>query len=270
MTRKHILILFCILFVVVVIVVLNSTVFTLQQSKMVFVTTDDAGETLFIDAPEKYSAISAMSFLEDFKGKNILFLSSAAIAEQIHEKCPDLEVVAVRRIFPNTAEVFVAERQAVAYFEQNGYLYLVDTQMHIMEVTSSFENKDKYIRLDVSEFLAPNQKVGTRAVFMDEDKLDLISDTFTAIWRTKFENVEMPNLLTDISVDTYKNIESLVLKTKTGAKIWIVGKSTAEVNTFQKLAGGLAVYQDNRQGDNTREGVNIYCYDPDSNNIVVG
>lgn len=270
MTKKHILILFCILFFVVVVIVLNSTVFTLQRSKMVFVAYGDDAETIYVDAPEKYATVSAIELVQDFKGKNIFFLSSSSIIEQVHRKCPDLKVVAVRRVFPNIVEIFVTERQAVAYFEQNGYLYLVDSEMYIMEMTSSFEYKNKYIRLDVSGLLDSNQQVGTRTVFLDERKVKLFSDTFTAVWRTKFENVEMPNLLTDISFDTYKNVESLVLKTKTGAKIWIVGESTSESTTFQKLTSGLAVYADNSHGDNTREGVNIYCYDPVSKNVVVG
>ena len=270
MTKRHILILFCILFVVVLVVVLNSTVFTLQQSKLVFVTYDDEGKTIYVDAPEKYAQVSALSLIEEFKGKNIFFLSSAKIIQQVHETCPDLKVVKVRRLFPNVAEIFVTERQPVAYFEQNGYLYLVDSEMHIMEMTSSYDYQNRYIRLDLSGLIASNQQVGTKTLFLDENKINLFSDTFTAIWRLKFENIEMPNLLTNITLDTYKGIESLVLKTKTGANIWIVGESTPEATTFQKLSSGMAVYAENSQGDNTREGVNIYCYDPVSNNVVVG
>ena len=270
MTKRHILILFCILFVVVLVVVLNSTVFTLQHSKLVFVTYDENGKTIYVDAPEKYAQISAFSLVEDFAGKNIFFLSSTAIIKQVHKKCPDLQVVKIRRLFPNVAEIFVTERQPIAYFEQNGYLYLVDNEMHIMEMTSSFDYQNRYIKLNLSGLIASNQQVGTEVIFLDENKIDLFTDTFTAIWRLKFENVEMPNLLTNISIDTYKGVESLVLKTKTGANIWIVGESTLESTTFQKLTSGMAVYAENSQGDNTREGVNIYCFDPVSNNVVVG
>lgn len=270
MTKKHLLILFCILFFVVVIIVLNSTVFTLQNAKAVFVSYDGEGETIYVDAPEKYATLSAMTLVENFEGKNLFFLSSSKIIEQVHLKCPDLKVVAIRRIFPNIVEIFVTERQPVAYFEQNGYFYLVDSEMFVMEVSSSLDYQNRYIRLDISALLVSSQEVGKKVAFLEASKVELISDTFTAIWRTKFENVEMPNLLTNISFDTYKNIESMVLHTKTGAKIWLIGESTAENSTFQKLQSGLAVYGENSHGDNTKEGVNIYCYDPDAKNVVVG
>ena len=270
MTKKHLLILFCILFVVVVIIVLNSTVFTLQSAKVVFVSYDDAGDTIYVDAPEKYATISAIDILSNLKGKNLFFLSSEKVIDQVHLACPDLKVVAMRRIFPNIVEVFVVEREPVAYFEQNGYYYLVDSEMYVMEVSSSTDYVGRYIKLDVSNLLATEQQLGRCASFVDSAKIDLISDAFKAIWRTKFENVEMPNLLTTVSFDSYKEIESLVLHTKTGAKIWLVGNSPEDGSVFEKLQSGLAVYGENSHGDNTKEGVNIYCYDPDANNVVVG
>ena len=78
MTKKRLLIIFCILILIVAIVVLNSTVFTLQKANVVFVTYDaDTKATLYVDAPEKYAKLSSEKLIQKFKGKNLLFLSES-------------------------------------------------------------------------------------------------------------------------------------------------------------------------------------------------
>ena len=68
MTKKRLLIIFCILILIVAIVVLNSTVFTLQKANVVFVTYDaDTKATLYVDAPEK---VPTRKNMQNFRLKN--------------------------------------------------------------------------------------------------------------------------------------------------------------------------------------------------------
>lgn len=97
MTKKRLLIIFCILILIVAIVVLNSTVFTLQKANVIFVTYDaDTKATLYVDAPEKYAKLSSEKLIQKFKGKNLLFLSESELVDAISLEYPDLQVVADR------------------------------------------------------------------------------------------------------------------------------------------------------------------------------
>lgn len=262
MTKKRLLILFCVLILVVVIVVLNSTVFTLQRANVIFVAYDaDTESTLYVDANEKYEKLSAENLIEKFKGKNILFLSETEFAASIGFEYPDLKVVSVKRIFPDCMDIYLTQREAVAYFEKDGYYYLVDSDLYILERSSAAEYGEDYVCLDIAKYLTANQEVGKRTNFSDTNKRsDILTEVFSAIWRTRYENVEMHNFVEKIYFTAYDDCENVILQTKTGAKIWIVDPKIGDEDIFNKVREGVSIYGSNANGrDNTVSGVEINC-----------
>lgn len=260
MTKKRLLIIFCILILIVAIVVLNSTVFTLQKANVIFVTYDaDTKATLYVDAPEKYAKLSSEKLIQKFKGKNLLFLSESELVDAISLEYPDLQVIAAKRIFPDCIDIYLTQREPVAYFEKDGYYYLVDSDMYVLERSSSAIYGENYVYLDVSQYLTANQVIGTLTSFVDSDeKAFILSEAFSAIWRTKYENVEMHNFVEKIGFSAYNGVDNVVMQTKTGANIWIVNPKLEGDDIFEKVKAGVSIYSSNANGrDNTVSGVEI-------------
>ena len=107
--KKKLLIIFSVFLAIVILIVLGSTVFTLQKASLVFLHYDEnTGETVYVDAPERYSDLTGEKLIEDFKGKSIFFLSGKKLISQTESNYPYIKVQGVNRLFPNFLEIFVS------------------------------------------------------------------------------------------------------------------------------------------------------------------
>ncbi len=260
MAKKRMLVIFAVLLILAIAVVLTGTVFTLQKAKLFFVMyEEDSQSTVYIDAPPQYNSITTDSLIKDFKGKSVFFLSTKSLIKSIHEQYPTLRVVGTQRVFPSTVEIFVTERIAVAYVYLSGYYYLVDSNLFVLE--RSIAPYVGYILLNLNDCLKDTQNIGKPLVFNEKAEAELnlaISDTLDALWAHYYDYVEMPNLISTISLGVYEDCDSIVIQTKTGARIWIVNPKT---QLLDKVNGALSVYTSNVDGDHTGQNVNIYSYD---------
>jgi hypothetical protein len=268
MAKKRMLVIFALLLIVAIAVVLTGAVFTLQKAKLFFVAYEAESEsTVYIDAPQEYNTLNADSLIKDFKGKSVFFLSTKSLKKSIHKQYPYLQVVGTQRVFPSTVEIFVTKRIAVANVSVNGYYYLVDSDLFVLE--RSIAPYVGYILFDnsMSECLQETQAVGEQLVFKSKTHLKQpICDTLDALWAHYYDYVEMPDLVSTLSFGVYKDCDSIKLHTKTGARIWIVNP---ESDLSNKVNGALSVYISNDDGDQTGD-IDIYSYDPDTNTVTSG
>ena len=95
--KKKLLIIFSVFLAIVILIVLGSTVFTLQKASLVFLHYDEnTGETVYVDAPERYSDLTGEKLIEDFKGKSIFFLSGKKLISQTESNYPYIKVQGVQ------------------------------------------------------------------------------------------------------------------------------------------------------------------------------
>ena len=130
--KKKLLIIFSVFLAIVILIVLGSTVFTLQKASLVFLHYDEnTGETVYVDAPERYSDLTGEKLIEDFKGKSIFFLSGKKLISQTESNYPYIKVQGVNRLFPNFLEIFVTVREPVSVISHNGVYYLPVSYTHL-------------------------------------------------------------------------------------------------------------------------------------------
>ncbi len=267
MAKNRLLVIFTVLIVLVVFVVLGSTVFTLQKAELYFVAYDaKTQKTVYVDAPENYSDINVSSLIADAKGKSIFFYPASKLISKIQTAYPYLRVVGTQRLFPDKIELYVTEREPVAYTSVDGAYYLLDSSLFVLETSAT--PYFGYIGIDFGAgVLDKTQTAGTALSFSkNAERIDQMTAVLSGLWQIYYDVPQMPTLVRSMRFDVYKNKESVVIETQTGANIWLVSpqKSTAA----KQLSAGYGIYSKQGVKDNTAAGVQIYCFDPDSGNAI--
>ena len=165
--KKKLLIIFSVFLAIVILIVLGSTVFTLQKASLVFLHYDEnTGETVYVDAPERYSDLTGEKLIEDFKGKSIFFLSGKKLISQTESNYPYIKVQGVNRLFPNFLEIFVTVREPVSVISHNGIYYLLDSENYVLEAFN--QPVTEFPALNFSSYLNGAPSVGRRLEFKPE------------------------------------------------------------------------------------------------------
>lgn len=136
--KKKLLIIFSVFLAIVILIVLGSTVFTLQKASLVFLHYDEnTGETVYVDAPERYSDLTGEKLIEDFKGKSIFFLSGKKLISQTESNYPYIKVQGVNRLFPNFLEIFVTVREPFPSFPTTGFIIFLTAKIMCWKLSIS-------------------------------------------------------------------------------------------------------------------------------------
>ncbi len=150
MKKKRLLKLFIALSVIVVIVVLSSTVFTLKNVDLCFYAEDN---TLI----EDYTAELSHFTEEDTQGiidsgefgfgKSIFFLQRQKNIEKIEAKYPYIKIIGISATFPDGFRIKARERQPMYSVSLTDGYAICDEELKVLEIKQSI-NKFDYIALN--------------------------------------------------------------------------------------------------------------------------
>ena len=244
MKSKRLVVVLSILAFLTVLVVLSSTVFTLQKVSINWMTTKD--EMIGI----KDSSITEVVPT----GASIFLVDKDEIIKDLEKEFPYLRVVGLETKFPNKIVVHTAEREslyAVSMSDANGtrYYMILDEKGKVLRKTNSsiFAGEELGAKPIKVNFVGAN--VNTDDYVVGEEVKDgALRDLLSRLSYTMREAGHTPTtskgVFTDISIVYAGNEKEINFKTRNGM---VISLKDAEHLTTDKLLLGLTVYDNNQQ-----------------------
>lgn len=243
MKNKRLVVILSILAFLTVLVVLNSTVFTLQKVSVNWLTTRN--ELVGKDD----SIVSSVS-----TGVNIFLVDKNKISEDLEKKNPYLRVVGIETKFPNKIVIHTAERES---------LYAVELSENGASYYMILDEKGKALRRTNSSIFAVGAGLGARPIrisfegvgvdannyvegenIKDEELRGMLSNLSYTLREAGHTPTTSKGLFSRISIVYAGGEKEIILTTRNGMKICL---KDAENLTTDKLLLGLSVYDDNQQ-----------------------
>jgi len=223
--NKRLIILFIGLVILVLVIVLNSTVFIIRDISVL----SDCGTGYYNDED-----IVSSSFISG--GKNIFILSERIATDNIEKAHPDIRVTSIERKFPNKVIIHITLRIPVIALKINGSnnYFITDWELNVIDVTDDesdlYKNSAKINGLTVTVQGDAEELIGT--ALQDESLSDIKSIALAASamgindvgFKTFFNNI-------DFSRTYYAFI-----KTNSGVTLCLVtGTDTSIEDQFQAV-----------------------------------
>ena len=247
MKSKRLIVILCALAFLTVLIVINSTIFTLQSVSINWLTT-----TIQLDSVNEYELTSDVT-----RGGSIFLVNKNKITAKLEKNNYYLRVVSIETVFPNKLIIHSAERESLyavgmPKMEGSDYRYaIVDEYGKVLDITSS-------------AIFAQNQNDGTKPIRVIFNNIPIKDDDFVLGEIVRVEYIE--KLLSMLGVTlreaTYTpktskgvfntitigpNGENSVVTMLTRNGMSIVIKD-AEEDTTNKFLHGLAAYNKLHQG----------------------
>lgn len=236
MKTKRLVILLSIFALLILIVILSSTLFSLSKV-----------ELAFLEVPTNYTIKNSQDIIDsgDFNyNRSIFLVNKDAHSAKIEAQFPNLKVVNIETKFPNKLVVQVVERQeflALYQFDIDKY-YVVDGDMKILRIVDNALAVSGIAQCMVTQDLQ-NYKVGD---FIAYDKeTTILSELASAFWRCGYSEKEMNALVKSVYVDNVN--KELTISTYCKFRFTI---KAPETKLAEKLfAGNNAVFGDKGVGE---------------------
>ena len=234
MKTKKLLTFIIVTVLVVVLAIILGAVFTVNSGDLVFHSEDGS----VIATPP--SAPASNQVLEEFFGKNIMFLSKQEVLDSINRTFTDYHAVAVVKNFPNTITVHLVDRVAVykvgdLYVDSFGYI-MQEPQNQVIDITNQFTNVGDVV----------SRTVGTKLQFNNNQsnnvRLELMLQAVDAVWQLKYSYQDIPQLISGFAFEETESEQTMTIITKTGAKIIVYSPS---VELVARLHSAFSVYVNN-------------------------
>ena|GEM_PF-3572434 len=131
MKNKRIIIIFCVLLFVALSAVLTSVLFTVGEIEIVC-----ASKPEYLN--ENLSEASLQEGLDEtYLGKNIIFLNTKGLKNQVERDFPYVKVLNIERVFPKKVIVTVKERLEVYCFEKDGKFIYTDYECRVLRISDT-------------------------------------------------------------------------------------------------------------------------------------
>ncbi len=229
--KKRLLIIFSIFLVVVLLVIIGSTIFTVQNAEVYFYNEEGkmvAGDTNIVPS----------SLIDGFKGTSIFFLSEKALADKIHSTSDFYEwyVVGVTRSFPSTVAIHLSKRIPVFFISTGGLNFLLDIFGYGTSTTTN--SSSGYIDISKLSIDVDSVSVGKQITWKNEDaknKFQALITVVSTIWRFNYNYSEVYTFIKDFSFSG----EILNIYTNSGVKIEIFDPMN---NLDSKFISAVSVY----------------------------
>ena len=131
--------------VIITIIILCFTLFTVQSVKIQFWTS----------TAEEYDEQQIIESSQIKTGKNIFFLNKNAFSDNIEKAFPFLKVINIETSFPSTLTIHLSERQSFYSLQNDGQTILLDSELKVLSTQASalpaIEVKSEIIKLDGSQ-----------------------------------------------------------------------------------------------------------------------
>lgn len=241
--KKRLIIIFIALAVIVLIIVLNSTVFTVQNAEISFYTQEGS----LTVSP---AGVNANELITDFVGKNIFFLSEDELIDALHasDAMEDYFCIAVTREFPNTVILHLAERQPIFYLSYGGTGYLIDNYGYCIGTN---DTPSGYVNISNLSTWVGTIAQGKNVSWNSERQEDFnsICTVVNTVWRFNYDFEDIHELVKSFAFDS----DVMTIETVSGAKIVIYGFGT---DTENKMIQAISVYYSD-DSDNTTSATTI-------------
>lgn len=237
MKNQRLIILMSILAFIVVIIVFSSTVFSLKQVDINFLSTTNNLST-------EETIVDSVDF--NF-GQNIFFVDKETYISQLEIANPYLRVVGLEIQFPNKIIVHVVERNEMYVFKLSDNTYAIcDEFLKVLELSPTFINtNENALRVFNYQFsiATTDALLGTTLTF-PESYINII-DNFTLA--TKGWDINLANIRGNInSIElayeyntSNNNINDLLVTTRQGLQIIV---KDANIRLEDKLQVAFSVY----------------------------
>lgn len=128
MKNKRLIVLLSVLVFITVLIVINSTIFTLQKINVNWLTTKNE-----LQSVKDYEIVESIDM-----GQSIFLLNKNKIAEELEKEHPYLQVVSIETKFPNKIVVHSAERESLYAIEISHNEYAVlDEKGKVLKLSDS-------------------------------------------------------------------------------------------------------------------------------------
>ncbi len=169
--------------------------------------------------------------VDKYVGKNITLVDIDELAESLSGfSC--VEVVSVKKAFPNVITVSVKERREIYYLETDSEVLSIGEDGHLIEVysKSEFEPSRDVIKLDVGKVNITDKTLG-RVIKTDSD--ELMSSVFSMA-----KSINLTNCIKEISIvkfDAVGELSDVEFATYTGVKLCVQKAEEMGVEKIQRL-----------------------------------
>lgn len=264
MKNKRLVVLLSVLAFLTVLIVLSSTVFTLQKVSISWLTTKD--EMIGI----KDTSITSMVQT----GSSIFLVDKEDITSDLEKNFPYLRVVGIETKFPNKIVIHSAEREslfAISMDDGNNakYYMVLDEKGKVLKKTNSSIFAGEELGAKPIKVTFINANVNSNDYIVGEEVKDnSVKDLLTRLSYTMREAGHTPTtskgVFTDISIENNGNKKEINFITRNGM---VISLKDAEHLTTDKLLLGLTVYDKNQQSG-VAEGTIDVWYNTKENKIM--
>lgn len=198
MKTKRLIILISVIAVIVLLVVLNSTVFTLKKVEINFY---DKNDQLIEDNNTlthfDQSSIQQIISSADFKfGKNMFLIKKKPYIDALEKNNAYLKVIDITSVFPNKLVVKVVEREDFYSVNlDNGKYAILDGELKVLNIVDSL---DKYSTIS-SSIDVDNVEIGSFINFTDEQKI--LKQVQTYLYNCTFDTPKAIAFIEGINVN---------------------------------------------------------------------
>ena len=262
MKKKRLIILLSIFAVLVLVVVLSSTVFTLKTVVVNFYDTndklvDDITKNHYFNSDEKINQI--IDNAEFNYGKNIFLVNQKENKEKLEKTSPYVKVISISIEFPNRMVVKAVERQEYyAVLNSTNNYFICDAEFKVLRIAETkptelievvasdsgtlFDFVSTSADLTAGDFIKFNENTNTLTTLADE------------MYACHFEREKMLTVCETITLENSPcstiekgNVDNIVIKTHAGVKIKI---ENIKDNFSDKVLKALEIYNGLVNGDN--------------------
>ncbi len=209
MKNKRLIALFSVLAFVAVIVIACGVIFTLKKAEIYFV--NEQGQYVQVEK-EKEDNIETKC-IQNFFGKNLLFLNTSAVIEKVEQANLGLKVNGIKKAYPNKIRIFVSVRVELYYLHVDGTNYICSHDGFVMKKGGDVSN---LVKVDGNYGEISNISVGSyiKGNFATAANYMVIQNFFASAHEIDgFEYGDISSLFKSITFEG----ENLVCKTQSGA-----------------------------------------------------
>lgn len=217
MKKKWIIALSTIFAVIVLVVILSFTLFSLRTIELDFRT----NKTYITETDQEIIESGEIKM-----GGSVFFRSKNKYIEKIESKNPYIKVVNIETVFPSKFVIHVAERQEIFAVEHNDQFYITDDEFKVLRITDSYAStQDNAMLLEGLQVADENYAVGQ---FMDVSGYQPIYDALFENNRSLNEQITLIESinLTEIYDDVLNENQSAIELEFFNGQTYIIYNST--------------------------------------------
>ena len=129
MKKKILIVLSSVMAVIVLIVILSFTLFSLRTVELDYRT----NKTYITESDDEIIESGEIKM-----GGSVFFRNKNKYIEKIESKNPYIKVINIETVFPSKFVIHVAERQKVFAIEYNNQFYITDNEFKVLEITNNY------------------------------------------------------------------------------------------------------------------------------------